>query len=83
MKFIFEVDSVDFDFFDGFGRLDNFQLEDSCASAIYNESFMKKNPKIIDAYNESEARRALSLEIERETGWNVKRVRAEIVRVEQ
>lgn len=82
MKFTFEVSRIEFEFYNGMGRSDELDALESISSAEYNEEYRKKFPKTIEAYDERDARGALAREIERETGWCVRKVQAEVVRVE-
>ena len=83
MKFTFEVRKVEFEFISGFGSSEDLEMMESRASTEYNEEYRKQFPRIVEAYDEREARRELALYVERETGWSVRKIEADIVHVEQ
>lgn len=82
MKFIFEVSRVEFEFSDGFGPSDKMDLLESRATAEFNEAYQRQSAHTIEASSEIEAKLKLSLEIERQTGWTVRKIVANVVHSE-
>lgn len=83
MKWTFEVRSVEFELNDGMGRSDELEAAERRAAAAWVDraGSAGSGPRriVVEAEDVADARRALARSIERDTGWDVRRVDAEPV----
>lgn len=86
MKWTFEVRSVEFELNDGMGRSDELEAAERRAAAAWvdragSAGSAGSGPRriVVEAEDVADALRALARSIERDTGWDVRRVDAEPV----
>lgn len=77
MKWTFEVKRVEFELSDGRGHSEEIEAAERRATAEYNDAFSRARRVVVDAPDLEAARRELARSIERETGWDVRRVEAD------
>ena len=82
MRWTFEVRRVEFELSDGMGRSEELESAERRATAEYNSAFSAARRIVVEAEDMDAARRELARSIERDTGWDVRRVEADCTLLE-